>query len=457
MHSIDILKLEKMLGGKIIKEGNNKIITDVVIDSRLAKEGSVFFALPGTAFDGHDFVKKAVENKACCCVVTKLVNDADCYQIKVEDTLKALYDMAKSYKSEFTIPFIALTGSAGKTTTKDMVSSVLSSKYNTMKTIGNYNSTTGAPLTLFNLNKEHEIAVVEMGMNHKGEIEKISSLVEPDFGIITNVGVTHIENLGSKENIFKAKMEITKGLKKGGTLVVNADNEFFKDYKNNEFNIVKIGIENGDFKAYDIVYDKSGVSFNVKYEDKEYSFKLKTPAKYSVYNGLVAIYTGFAFGLTYEQIQKGLDSFKASKNRMDIEDYNGMTLINDTYNSNPDALREALGLLKNISGNNRKVAVLGDMFELGEKSEKLHFECGKDIVQNEVDFLITAGEHSRQIGEGAVYYGFEKKNIKHFDSKDDLMKQIEKLTFKGDYILFKASRGMAFEDVIDSLKRGGNL
>lgn len=181
MHSIDILKLEKMLGGKIIKEGNNKIITDVVIDSRLAKEGSVFFALPGTAFDGHDFVKKAVENKACCCVVTKLVEDAECYQIKVEDTLKALYDMAKSYKSEFKIPFIALTGSAGKTTTKDMVASVLSSKYNTMKTIGNYNSTTGAPLTLFNLNKEHEIAVVEMGMNHKGEIEKISSLVEPDL------------------------------------------------------------------------------------------------------------------------------------------------------------------------------------------------------------------------------------------------------------------------------------
>lgn len=457
MHSIDILKLEKMLGGKIIKKGNNDIITNVVIDSRLAKEGSVFFALPGTSFDGHDFVKKAAQNKACCCVVKRLIEDADCYQIKVEDTFKALYDMAKSYKNEFKIPFIALTGSAGKTTTKDMVASVLSQKFNTMKTIGNYNSTTGAPLTLFNLSKEHEIAVVEMGMNHKGEIEKISKLVEPDFGIITNVGVTHIENLGSKENIFKAKMEITKGLKKGGTLVVNADNEFFKDYKNDEFNIVKIGIENGDFKAYDIVYDKNGVSFKVKYNKEEYSFKLKTPAKYSVYNGLVAIYTGFAFGLTYEQIKNGLENFKASKNRMDIEDYNGMTLINDTYNSNPDALREALGLLKNISGNNRKVAVLGDMFELGEKSENLHFECGKYIVENDVDFLLTAGKDSEQFGIGAIKYGFSKEKVKHFDSKEKLMEQIEQYTSKGDYILFKASRGMAFEDVILSLKRGGNL
>lgn len=457
MHNIDILKLSLMIDGEIISKGKNDIINSVAIDSRLVKEGSVFFALPGTKFDGHDFVKKACENSASCCVVSRLVEGVECYQIKVDDTMKAFYDFAKNYKKEFDIPFIALTGSAGKTSTKDMVSSVLSTKYNTMKTIGNLNSTTGVPLTLFNLDKNHEIAVVEMGMNHKGEIEQVSSLVEPDYAIITNVGVTHIENLGSKENIFKAKMEITKGLKKGGILVLNADNDFLREYESDEYKVVKIGIENGDFRAYDINYGKSGVSFRVKYKDSEYDFEVMPPAKYSIYNALVAIYTGFHFNLDYKQIKEGLKNFKPSQNRMDIEDFEGKVLINDTYNSNPDALKQALGLLKNISGNNRKVAVLGDMFELGKESVKEHYKCGKDIVYSGVDILLTAGTDSINFGKGAIDSGLNEANFIHFDTKEELIENIEKYIKKGDYILFKASRGMAFEDIIAHVKRGGSL
>ena len=455
MYSIDISKLEKAVNGKIIHKGKHNTVSGVVIDSRLVKEGDVFFALDGTALDGHDFVKKADEKGAACCIVKRFTEQTECFQIQVEDTLKALYDMALSYKNEFDIPFVALTGSAGKTSTKDMVAGVLSKKYNTMKTIGNYNSTTGVPLTLFNLKKENEIAVIEMGMNHKGEIEKISSLVKPDYAMITNVGVTHIENLGSKENIFKAKTEITKGLKKGATLVVNGDNEFFRDYKNDDFKVVKIGIENGDFKAYDLKFDRKGVSFKVSWQGEEYSFNVNIPANYSVYNGLFAIYTGFHFGLDYEQIKQGILEFVPSNNRMRIEKLKDFTIIDDTYNSNPDALKEALSLLSNISGNNRKVAVLGDMFELGKESEREHYGCGRFLKEKNIDLLLALGKDSLHIVRGAVESGFDEERAVYFKSKEELIKNIKSYLSKGDYILFKASRGMAFEDIVKAVKDGG--
>jgi len=457
MHSIDISRLKEMVNGSIIRHGNDDTVTDVIIDSRLVSKGSVFFALPGSNFDGHDFVKKAYENGASAAVVTHLVSDADLYQIKVEDTLKALYLMARRYKEEFDIPFISLTGSAGKTSTKDMVKSVLSKKYKTMKTIGNYNSTTGVPLTLFNLDKSHEVAVIEMGMNHKGEIEQISELVRPDFAMITNVGVAHIETLGSKENIFKAKMEITKGLKKGGTLVVNGDSDFLKDLEGGEFNIVKIGIKNGDFKAYDIKFTSSGADFKVKWQGEEYSFRVNTPANYAVYNALYAIYTGFNFGLDYEQIKEGLLDFKSGKNRMDIEKCGSLTFIDDTYNSNPAALKEALSLLINISGNNRKVAVLGDMLGLGEKSGEEHFKCGEFLAQKGIDVLLTLGEGSKELLYGALSKGLKKENAVHFSSKEELLDNIYKYIKQGDYILFKASRAMAFNEIVEEVKKGGKF
>lgn len=455
MNSIGIDTLSKMINGKIIRWGKENEVSGVVIDSRLAKKRSVFFALDGTEMNGHDFALSAYKNGACAVVVKREIEGADCFQIKVEDTLKALYDMAKSYKDRFDIPFVALTGSAGKTTTKDMTASVLSKKYKTMKTIGNFNSTTGVPLTLFNLEQGDEIAVVEMGMNHKGEIEKISELVEPDLAMITNVGVTHIENLGSKENIFKAKTEITKGLKKGGTLLVNGDDEFFKDYTNDEFNVVKVGISHGDFRAADILYSSKGAKFMVDYNGKNYTFCTKIPAKYSVYNALFAIYTGFHFGLNYEQIKEGLDDFMPTGNRMKIEEVNGITLIDDTYNSNPEALKEALGLLNRIGGNNRKVAVLGDMLELGEKSEEEHEACGKAAAENGVELLLACGDYAMHYIKGAGENGMDPGKALYFFEKNYLVEEVFDFLKEGDFVLVKASRGMKFEDVVDAIKKGG--
>lgn len=454
MQALSIDQIASMTGGEIAIKGKSDTVTSVEVDSRKTNEGSLFFALPGTSLDGHQFVKKAAENGASAAVVERVIEDANLYQIKVDDTYRALYALAGGYKEMFDIPFIALTGSAGKTSTKDMIASVLSRKYKTMKTIGNYNSTTGVPLTLFNLDKSHELAVIEMGMNHKGEIEQLSALVKPDFAIITNVGVTHIENLGSRENIFKAKMEITSGLKKDGVLLVNADNDLFTDLEIDEYDLEKIGIDNGNFRAYDVDYGLESVSFKVVHDGQVFSFTVTPPAKYSIYNALIAIFTGFYFGLDYEQITKGLDDFVPSANRMDKSEVRGMTLINDTYNSNPDALKQAIDMLVNVSGRRRKVAVLGDMFELGQKAAQEHFSCGKHAAKKGIDLLLLAGTNSLDMKKGALEGGMKEEDIVYFEDKKDLLNNLLSYLKHSDVILFKASRGMAFEELVDKVKKG---
>ena len=453
MKTLTINQIVQMTGGKLVRKGSSDTVTSVEIDSRKISEGSLFFALPGTSFDGHQFVKMACENGASAAVVQREIEGAELNQILVDDSYKALYALAGNYKKQFDIPFIALTGSAGKTTTKDMVASVLSQKFNTMKTIGNYNSTTGVPLTLFNLEDDHEMAVIEMGMNHSGEIEQLSNLVKPDYAIITNVGVAHMENLGSRENIFRAKMEITSGLKKGGPLVVNADNDLFTDYTDDTLDMVKVGIEDGDFRARDIVYNAQAASFSVEWKGEEYRFSISPSARYSVYNSLVAIYTGFYYGLDYRQIKRGLDSFRPSANRMDITNTeDGMTVVNDTYNSNPDALRQAIDTLINMSGDRRKVAVLGDMFELGKNSDREHLECGRYAAEKGIDLLLLAGKNSANMKKGALEAGMSEECVIHFEKKKDLLENIMTHLKPYDVILFKASRGMAFEELVEKVK-----
>lgn len=459
MHNLNILTVEKLVEGKIIKEGKGEIVSNVVIDSRNVVENSLFFALPGTSFDGHDFVKKASENGASAVIVTKLVEGVDVTQIKVEDTLKALYLMAKKYKANFNIPFISLTGSAGKTSTKDMIYSVLNEKFNARKTLGNFNSTTGVPLTLFNHEVGDEISVVEMGMDHLKEIEMMSNLVEPNVAVITNVGSAHIETLKTRENILKAKMEIVSGLKKGGLLIINGDNDMLSTVKDSEnYKTIKFSIDNeSDFKAEDVVYTSEYATFTVTYNEEKYNFKVLSPAKYSIYNALCAIYIGFYYGLSSEEIQNGLYNFKPSKHRMDIDKVNNITFIDDTYNANREALREALGLLYNVSGKNRKVAVLGDMYGLGEKSKEVHLLAGEDIYKSNLDLLITVGSEAKYFVEGFINAGGKKENTVYFSEKEDLINNIYDYIKEDDFVLFKASRGMGLEKVLEEVKKGGRL
>lgn len=455
MLRLDVLQFEKMTSGEIIVFGEDRYADNIAVDSRKAIHNTAFFALKGENTDGHKFALSAVKNGATICIVNRKIEGLDCYQIKVDDVNRALLNFTRRYRMLFNIPLIAVTGSAGKTSTKEMISSVLSEKFTTMKTIGNLNSTTGLPLTISSLDYNDEIAVVEMGMSHRGEIAPLSKAVKPNCAVITNVGLSHVENLGSKYEISREKLDITKGMQKGDLLLVNGDDEFLSTLTSPDLNVIKFGMfrDKVNFRAYNCNFTNKDVTFDIQYRKKEYNFKVNIPGDYGVYNALCAIYIGFYYGLSYEEIQKGIYSFESGENRMKQSTLYNATIINDTYNSNPDALNEALKTLKRIAGNKTTVAVLGDMLELGIISKNEHCNAGKTAFKYGIDKVYTIGKDSRFISDSFSQFCPNKNNVKHFTDSNELIKFLKMNINKNDVILFKGSRGMHLDRVIKELKR----
>ena len=373
--------------------------------------------------------------------------------VKVEDTLKAFGDIAKYYKQKYNVPTVSVTGSVGKTTTKDMLASVLSQKYNTLKTMGNFNNEIGLPITIFGLEKEHEAAVLEMGMNHFGEIEHLADIGRPDVAVITNIGQSHIENLGSREGIFKAKMEMTKLFTKDNTLIVNGDDDYLSKTKGmGEYKVVYYGITNpeNDVYAKDIENNGlNGIKFTAVVDDGEYPIEVNVPGKHNVYNALAAICVGREFDVPMDKIAEGIRSFELTKMRLAVEEYNGITIINDCYNASPDSIRAALGVLADTD-KNRKVAILGDVLEMGDFAKDAHYNLGKAVKENGVDLLITAGENMKYLAQGAKDNGVE--NIVSFDKTLEVCNYVKDEIKSGDAVLIKASRGMHFEEVYNTIK-----
>lgn len=497
----------KLINGKIITGSGKTVVNDFYKDSRLVRKNGAYIAIIGEKFDGNDFVEKAIDAGASVCIISKenanVVEKAkknNTTLILVADTLKALQEIAKYKRSLFNIPVMAVTGSVGKTSTKDMIASVLSSKYNTLKTKGNMNNNIGMPMTILELNDENAM-VVEMGMNHFGEIELLTDIAKPTIAVITNIGTAHIGNLGSRENILKAKLEILDGMKKK-VIVINNDNDllhkFYLENKDNpEIEIHTYGIENkSEVMGYNIrlgedsswfdcnidndLENKSSVNnisirrnhtiendlenrFSVNNDSireqntidndlkNEFSVEVPVGGLHFIYNSLCAITVANLLNLNQSEIKCGIKKFVPTKNRMDITKLkNGVTIINDSYNASFDSMQMLLNYLSNFTAK-RRIAVLGDMLELGEFSKELHEKVGKEVAKNNVDILIVSGENSKYIAEKAIKDGMNKENVYYFENGDKIYNFIKKIWRDGDCILFKASNGMRFFEIADKL------
>ncbi|WP_242967835.1 UDP-N-acetylmuramoyl-tripeptide--D-alanyl-D-alanine ligase [Tepidibacter mesophilus] len=453
---ITINEILNNLNATLVKGNKDTLIKNISINSKNVGNEFIFIPLIGEKYDAHDFVYDAYKNG--CRIFLKDKNhdldfdSKDVSIIEVEDTTKALGDIARLYKEKFLINYIAVTGSTGKTTTKDMIYSVLSSKYNTLKTEGNFNNHIGLPLTIFKIKDEHECAILEMGMSSFGEIEYLSDIVNHKIAIISNIGLSHIENLGSREGILKAKLEITKNFTNDNTLIINADDEYLKTLKNKEldYKLKTFGFgKDNDLYCVEYKMYETGIDFECIVHNQKEEFFIPARGKHNIYNAMAAILTGIELGLSIDEIKKGLLNFKNGKMRLDILRTDSFEIINDVYNASPDSMRAALNILGEYK-QNRKIAVLGDMLEMGEYAKVGHELVGEYAIGNS-DIVITVGKDSKYIGNGAIKKGFNEQNILNFNSNLQVIDYLKTILKKEDVILIKGSRGMKMEEIVDFL------
>ncbi len=429
-------------GAKSFGADETALITDVCTDSRKITPGCLFVALKGERFDGHSFLQQAFESGAAA-VMGEIPFEGGPY-LQVKDTSQALLDLAAGYRSQFPIPIVAITGSVGKTTTKEMVAGVLSQKYCCLKTEGNFNNEIGVPLTLFRLEDCHEIAVLEMGMNHFGELSRLTKAARPNGVIINNIGMSHIENLGSREGILKAKLEILEGLQKDGVALLNGDDDYLNQ-ASPEVKVIRYGSgENCDLRAEEIQGEQQLFSFTCK--ELPGRVTIPVPGRHNISNAMAAVGAGLLFGVPAELIKKGIEESQSVGMRMRTEKKDGITVILDCYNANPDSMRAGISVLKESEGN-RKIALLGDMLELGDYSEQAHFEIGQ--FASGLDGVFTVGKASEQI-----YRGAQVPKKQHFETNEELCRFLSSYLSEGDTVLIKGSRGMKMEEIWNRMNEG---
>ncbi|WP_347072567.1 UDP-N-acetylmuramoyl-tripeptide--D-alanyl-D-alanine ligase [Intestinimonas butyriciproducens] len=459
MEPMTIREILEAVDGKLLGEFSDLDLTvkHVFTDSRNPDPGALFIPLVGERFDGHAFLNEALEGGAAGCFTQR---ERESYlpgkfYIKVGSTQKALRDLARHYKQKFRIPFVAVTGSVGKTTTKDMVAAVLGERFKVLKTEGNFNNEVGLPLTLLRLNSNHEICVVEMGMNHFGEIEYLSSIVEPDVAVITNIGDSHIENLGSRENILKAKCEIFPHMDpKKGYVILNGDDPLLEPLRASlPFQSVLVGTAEGlDYRATGVESDgEKSVRCHVRTPRSGFDVEIPALGNHMLYPTLTAAAVAEHFGMTGGEIARGVLRFAPTKMRMNIlKRGDEITILNDAYNANPQSMRAAVEVLSK-SGGDYKIAVLGDMFELGPFAPTLHAGVGAYLGKAGIDCLVAVGELARHIYDAAK--DAMVPQVYWCETKEEAKPILAELVKPNSTILVKASRGMAFEELVDDLKR----
>ncbi len=420
-------------------------------DTRTIKKNDVYIGIKGENFDGNRFYENAFSNGASICILEesyeKELIKTDKTIIIVKDSIEALKNLAKYYIKEKKPIVVALTGSVGKTSTRDMIYSVLSKKYKTLVTEENYNNHIGMPLTVLRL-KDEELIILEMGMDNLGEIKYLSDMVKPDLAVITNVLPVHIEKLKTIDNILKAKLEITSGLKKEGTLIINNDNEYLRKNKPENINLITVGIDNNsDYTAFEV--DDNG--YKVKINGNTFYFDNLALTKPYISNGLLAIAAGLKLGVNISDIQSGIKDYKLTGRRLENKlSKKGVTIIDDTYNANADSMINSIEYLLKQKGN-RKIAILGDINELGNYAEELHRKVGKYISDNNPDILITIGEHSKYIYEEAIHKMNTEKVI-YFKTKEESYKFLLDTLQKDDIVLLKASNSNKFNEIVSFIE-----
>ena len=424
-------------------------LADVCTDTRKIQPGSLFVCLRGERFDGHSFASQAAQLGAAALLVDHPV-DADVPQLVVTDTCKALLQLAGWYRRRFQLPVVGLTGSVGKTTTKEFIALVLGAKYNTLKTQGNLNNEIGVPQMLFRLEDSHTAAVIEMGMNHFGEISRLTRAVAPTVGLITNIGVSHIENLGSRAGILQAKLEILEGMAPDAPLIVNMDNDMLRTVKLGDRPLLTFAIDDqsADFTATDIAEQGSTTTFTVHHSTFTQPVTIPTVGIHNVYNALAAMAVGYVTGVDPVAAAAALANYVPAGMRQNLVQVGGVQVIEDCYNASPDSMRAALQTLGKLPVH-RRYAVLGAMLELGDYAKEAHTQVGKMAAENGIDGVLAYGADAAYIVEAAKQAGLE--NARLFDTKEALAQSLAQQVQPGDGVLFKGSRGMHLEDVMHTV------
>ena len=439
--------IAKVCGGTFVGDAAalDKEIAFVTRDSREAAEGCLFAAIPGERVDGHDFLEMCREKGAVCALCQREVENTGLPYVLVENTQTALGALSAYYREQFHIPVIGITGSVGKTSAKEMIASVLSQRFNTLKTQGNYNNELGVPLTLFGLNDSHEAAVIEMGISDFGEMERLTAMVHPTAAVITTVGYSHLECLGDLDGVLRAKTAITQGMKQGGMLMVNGDDEKLRSYEGYSNKLCYGLEENSAVRAENIrALGLDGMELTIVSGERRIPVKINAFGDHLVYAALAAASVGMMLGLSDDEIAAGIACYEVVGRRSRAVNAGSFVVIDDCYNANPNSVTSALRSLTLPAG--RKVAVLGDMLELGAESEKLHGMVG-DFAGDRAELVITQGKMSQFISEAAA----QKTKAVHFEQKAELIAALPELILPGDVVLVKASRGMRFEDITEAL------
>lgn len=460
MEYMNFNEIVKAVEGGIYYKSQNHVFSCVCTDTRKIEKNSIFFALHGEKFNGNDFIVDASNKGASICIVDEIKFDLhDINQntsiIKVNDTIEALAELAAFYRRKLNIKIIGVTGSTGKTSTKDILAAVLSKKYKVFKTEENFNNEIGLPLMVFKLDRSYDIAILEMGMSNFNEIHKLAYITRPDLAIITNIGISHIENLKTRENILKAKLEITDYFTKDNVLIINGDNDLLSMYSSDKFNVVKIGIDNQcDFTAKDICIEEQNVKYKIAERNSDFispEFKINLPGKHIVYNSLLAIACGRILNINYSDIISGLENLEMTAMRLDIVKCGNFILIDDCYNASPDSMKAAIDVLANIHAKTR-IAILGTMKELGDEGFNAHVEVGRYAKEKGIDNLIVTGEFSEAYKIGYSDGDNGSGSFIKIDDYDHIVDYAKKILRDNACVLVKASHSMNFEIIVQKLK-----
>lgn len=454
MLKLSLDEIVKATKGKLLLN-NNKEVEYISTSSKDIKENTLFIPIKGEKYDGHAFLEDAYNNGCRIFIIDKNHEfyKKDISLIEVNDTLLALGSLARFYLDKFNVDLIGVTGSVGKTSTRDIIYSVLNEKYKTLKNELNYNNEIGIPKTLFNLDYSYEKAVIEMGIDKKGDISYFKTIAPLKHAVISNIGLSHIANFKNQEGIFHAKMEIAKDFNKENTLIVNGDDNFLKTLKDKKlpYNLLTYGFDKDNTiycVSYEIVNGK--INFKVNFKNKVYDYTIPSIAKHNIYNAMSAILIGNLYNLTYEEIKKGLESVSFTEGRLTIINKKDITIINDCYNASLDSIKSALNVLSTFK--TRKVTILGDVLETGSYEEEIHKNIGKSIIGN-TDILILVGDSIKYTYDEVIKNNFNKDNIYVFNTYEDVIKNIDNIIKKGDTILLKASHGIKLSNVVEYLDK----